>query len=116
MLTLIMDARVKPAHDKRESRDLGRACLLLRLAREALPPQLVRALAHSLNGRVILRHGLRSVGLLLLARLEKALGAILFLMLGHANLTHQAVESSARTHRRRWYLDQTTRISSRGRR
>ena len=97
-------------------RDSARPCFFLRLAREALPPQLVRALAHSLNGRVILRHGLRSVGFLLLARLEKALGAILFLMLGHANLTHQAVESSARTHRRRWYLDQTTRISCRDRR
>jgi hypothetical protein len=94
MLTLIMDARVKPAHDKRESRDLGRACLLLHLAREALPPQLVRALAHALNGGVILRGCLRSVGFLLLARLEKALGAVLFFVLGHANLTRRAVESS----------------------
>ena len=68
--------------------------MLPRLARETLLLQRVRALAHSLNGGVILRHGLRSVGFLLLARLEKALGAVLFFMLGHANLTRQAVESS----------------------
>jgi hypothetical protein len=37
---------------------------------------------------------LRSIGFLLLARLEKALGAVLFFVLGHANLTHRAVESS----------------------
>jgi len=65
-----------------------------RVAGEALPPQLFGALANALNGCVILRHGLRSIGFLLLARLEKALDAVLLFLLGHANSTHQAVESS----------------------
>ena len=87
---------------------LGRACLLLRLAREALPPQLGRAVAHALNGRLILCHRLRSVGFLLLARLEKALGAVLCFMFWHANATHFGVESSESPDRRLWYLDQMT--------
>jgi len=41
-----------------------------RLARKALPPQLVGEVARALNGGVILRHRLRCVGFLLLARLE----------------------------------------------
>jgi hypothetical protein len=76
---------------------LGGPCFFsffLRLARETLPPQFMRALAHALNGFVILRHGLRRVSFLLLARFEKALGAVLVLMLGHVHSTHQAVESS----------------------
>jgi hypothetical protein len=90
---------------------LGGPCFFsffLRFARETLPPQFVCALANALNGLVILRHGLRSIGFLLLARLEKALGAVLFFMLGHAHLTHQAVGSSGRLDRRRWHRDQTT--------
>lgn len=63
------------------------AFLRERLAREALPPQLVGAVAHALNGGVVLRHRLRSVGFLLLSRLEKALGAVLVFMLGHAYIT-----------------------------
>jgi len=70
------------------------AFLRQRLTREALPSQLVRAVAHALNGGVILRHSLRSVGLLLLARLEKTLGAVLVFLLGHAYITCGAVESS----------------------
>ena len=63
------------------------AFLRERLAREELPPQLVGAVAHALNGGVVLRHRLRSVGFLLLSRLEKALGAVLVFMLGHAYIT-----------------------------
>jgi hypothetical protein len=70
------------------------AFLRERLAREALPPQLVGAVAHALNVGVILRHCLRRVGFLLLARLEKTLGAVLVFMLGHAYITCGAVESS----------------------
>ena len=91
---------------------LSGACLLPRLAREALPPQFLRAVAHALNGCVILCHRLGGVGFLLLARLEKALGAVLCFMLGHANSTRQAVGSSESPDRRRWSPDQTTRSRS----
>ena len=94
---------------------LRRACLFLRLprlAREALPPQFLRAVAHALNGCVKLCHRLRGVGFLLLARLEKALGAVLCFMLGHANSTRRAVGSSESRHRRHWSPDQTTRSRS----
>src|SRR5262249_55522993 len=76
---------------------LARPCLLLRfarLAREALLPQLARTLARAFNRCMILRHRLRSVGFLLLARLEQALGANLLFLLGHAFITLRAAESS----------------------
>ena len=59
-----------------------------------LPPQLVRAVAQALDGGVIIRHRLRRVGFLLLARLEQALGAVLVFILGHAHITREDVESS----------------------
>jgi hypothetical protein len=70
--------------------------LFLRFAREALPPQLVRAVPQALDVGLILRHGLRSVGFLLLACLEKALGAFVLFMFWHARSTHHAAESSMR--------------------
>jgi hypothetical protein len=52
---------------------------------------------------------------LLLARLEKALGAILFFLLGHAHSTHQAVESSRSPHRDTLVSGPNHPISSRDR-
>jgi hypothetical protein len=58
----------------------------MRLARKSQLPEFLRPVANSLHCRIIVSGRLRRVGFLLLARLEKPVGAVAIdgFMLGHA--------------------------------
>lgn len=64
-----------------------RLFVLLGLARESQPPQLLGSVANTLLRRVIFRSRLWSIGFLVFPRLEQPLGAVTIdvFMLGHAD-------------------------------